>query len=207
MKKFEDIKQMWECEHNKVENLQTYDENAIETVIKNRIKLHKNTVMKYFWTTFILQLTVYAIFSHLFVKSLFSDTILWSCLIVIILFVPFTAVLLKKYKAIAVTKLNNNSDSSIKQFLQEHKYYLESFYKFKKRYEWVLVPVCSAILAIISFQKLVNLNSSNKWMVATLIFLSSSLIWYVLLRWQNKKSFEQPLDEINETINEFTKDV
>lgn len=207
MKKFEDIKQIWECEHNKVENLQTYDENAIETVIKNRIKLHKSTVMKYFWTTFILQLAVYAIFSHLFVKSLFSDTILWPCLIVIILFIPFTTVLLKKYKAIAVAKLNDDSGSSIKQFLQEHKAHLEGFYNFKKRYEWVLVPVCSATLAIIYFQKLANPDNSYTWMVATLIFLSSSLIWYVLIRWQNKKSFEQPLDEINETINEFTKDV
>jgi hypothetical protein len=207
MKKFEDIKQMWECEHNKVENWQTYDENAIESVIKSRIKLHKNTVMKYFWTTFILQLTVYAIFSHLFVKSLFSDTILWSCLIVIILFIPFTSVLLKKYKAIAVTKLNNNSGTSIKHFLQEHKYHLESFYKFKKRYEFVLVPVCSGITAIIYFQKFVNQASSYKWIIASIIFISSSIIWYVLIRWQNKKSFEQPLNEIDETINEFTKDV
>lgn len=206
MKKFEDIKQIWECEHNKVENLQAYDENAIETVIKNRIKLHKNTVMKYFWTTFILQLTVYAIFSHLFVKSLFSDNILWPCLIVIILFIPFTTVLLKKYKAIAVTNLNNNSGSSIKQFLHEHKSHLESFYKFKKRYELILVPVCSAITVIIYFQKFVNYVSSYKWIIALIIFTSSSLIWYVLIKWQNKKSFQDPLSQIDSTINEFTKD-
>lgn len=207
MKQFEDIKQMWECEHNKVKNWQTYDENAVEAVIKNRVKMHKKTVMKYFWTTFILQLSVYAIFSHLFVKSLFSDTILWPCLIVIILFIPFTSMLLKKYKAIAITNLNNNSGSSIKRFLQEHKYHLESFYSFKKLYEWVLVPVCSTIMVILYFQKFVKSENSFKWIIGSMIFISSSLIWYLLIRWQNKKSFQKPLSQIDETINEFTKDV
>ncbi|HEX6227738.1 MAG TPA: hypothetical protein VFZ52_25140 [Chryseolinea sp.] len=207
MTTIEDLKKIWETSQRAIANRPPYDDETLEKIIKTRMKKNMKKPMQYFWGSLFLQILVYALLSHVILKYGSDATTLISGIGGILLFVPFTVVLLKKFKQMAVTKpAEGNSGKSLYEFvLQQHKL-LTSFYSFKKRYELLLIPLSTAIGVFLTFELFVPGGAEGNPIGVAITFGISllSMVWSI--RHENSKSFKEPLNDLSLLLDEFRDD-
>lgn len=208
---FEDLKKRWEENQDPGANPAAYDRYTLDKIVRARTKKHMNQVMQYFWASFCLQVLVYAMLCAAMVKYGGNLETLLFCIAGVLLFLPFTIMLMKKFKAMAITKpavKNEGEDPGATLYnyaLRQHNL-LQSFYKFKKRYELILVPLSSAIGVFLVFKLFVPGGAMQYQEAATGIFIVTIVSCFAAIYMENKKSFEQPLQQLREILEEFKKD-
>jgi hypothetical protein len=183
---------------------QPYSAEALEKIFKKRVMKHTNKAMKYFWASFTLQIMVYGLFSHVILRFWMDVPIMLLGFAGILLFIPFTVMLMRKFKAIAKASMTRGTgtDNLHDYVLQQHTL-LQSFYTFKKRYELILIPLASAIGTILTFQLFVPggaLENINGVLIAFGLTIFSCFLAIIS---ENKKSFDQTLQQLKEILNEF----
>jgi len=112
-------------------------------------------------------------------------------------------VLLKKFKQMAIAKPEGNAGKSLHEYVTRQHTLLKSFYSFKRSYEFALVPLSSAIGVFLTFKLFVpgDVVAHLAGMVITFILTLVAMV--VAIRAENKKSFEQPLKELEQLLQEF----
>ena len=202
MSTLEDFKKTWE---NKCQvSAKAYDQTALKNIIRSRTQKSMSVAMRYFWASFSLQILVYALLTHVIVKyGSDPETLIFGtgC---ILLFVPFTVMLMRKFKRMASTRPDeSNSGSSLRSYVQQQYSLLHDFYTFKKWYEFLLIPLASAIGIFLTFKLYVPGGVFAYIPTAIVIFIVTLVSCALAIISENKKSFEQPLGELQKIIEEF----
>ena len=205
MSTLEELKKEWEQKSN-VGLRDHYNEESFGKMIKSRVKKQTNASMKYFWASFALQLLVFALLSHVIVKY-WND---WSIVLVsiagMVMYFPFMIMLMKRFKAIAMTRPQDSTASSLQAYVARRHELLRSFYQFKRRYELFLIPVVSAIGVWLVFQLWVP-GGVSAYPSGAIITFGITLISCIAAIWsENKRSFENPLRQLQQVLDEFKND-
>lgn len=181
----------------------TYTEVSMKKIVKSRVNNHLTTSMQYFWASFALQIVVYALLSHVIIKYINDLTIVVPGILGILLFTPFTIMLMKKFKRMATSNLNEVNASSINEYVSKQRELLESFFTFKKRYEIILIPLSAAVGVLLTFSLYVPGGARAHVIGALLTYALTLISCYMAIRSENKKSFVQPLEKLNAILNEY----
>jgi len=204
MSTFEDLKKMWGANQETAQVYKTYDHKTLENIIKSRMKKNMKKSMHYFWGAFFLQILVYALLSHVILKYGADTKTLFAGIAGMLLYLPFTILLMKKFKQMAILKpAQGNSGRSLFQYVLQQRALLQSFYTFKKRYEFLLVPLSTIIGVFLTFKLFVpgGIEENPAGAIITFLITLSGMVASIHL--ENKKSFEQPLHDLNQLLNEF----
>jgi hypothetical protein len=203
MSTFEELKKVWEANQESAVPYTPYDHKSLDNIIKSRTKKNMKKAMHYFWGALFLQILVYALLSHVIIKYGGDTKTLFFGIGGILLHLPFTILLIKKFKRMAIVKPAQGNSASLHQYVfQQHKL-LRSFYTFKKRYEFLLVPLSTAIGVFLTFKLFVPGGVEGNPTGAILTFLITLVTMVASIRSENKKTFEQPLRELNQLLDEF----
>lgn len=203
MTTLEDLKKAWDKNQAAQFTAQPYNELSLKQIFRSRVKKHMKASMQYFWASFVLQIMVYALLSNVIVTHWSDKTILALSIGGVLLYIPFTIMLMKKFKAIASAKLIDQRGTSLHQYVSRHHALLTSFYRFKKRYELLLIPVSCAIGTILTFMIYVPGGVYAHFSGAVITFIIAIVSCAVAIRAENIKSFERPLQQIKGILNEF----
>lgn len=203
MKTLEELKKNWDKTMNMPAGEALYDRISMEKVIRAKVKQHTNTAMQYFWASFILQILVYALFSHVAVKYWSYPQAVLPSLVGIALYIPFTIMLLKRFKAIATLKPVGEAAASMQNYVYGHHQLLQKFFTFKKGYEYFLIPVSSAIGVYLIFELYVPGGAFGHPTGAVIILMLTLLSCLLAIRAENKRNFERPLRHLSEILQEF----
>jgi hypothetical protein len=211
MSTFEDLKKKWNENQDSASASAAYDQPALEKIFRSRIKKHTGRVMQYFMASFFLQVLVYAMLCAVMVRHGRDRETLLFCIAGILLFLPFTVMLMKKFKAMAIAKpvVENEGDDaggSLYNYVLKQHDLLQGFYKFKKWYELILIPLSSAIGIFLIFKLFVPGGAAQYREAATGLFIITLITCFATIYIENKKSFEQPLHQLREVLGEFKRD-
>lgn len=165
---------------------------------------NKNIAMQYFWASFTLQILVYAMLCHVVIRYWGQHDIKIAALTGIALYIPFTLMLLKKYKRIAETRLMEKVDDSLYNNIVFCRQELGSFYRFKKRYEIILVPLSAAIGVFVTFELYLPGGVAAHPIAAVITLIAALLSCLYAVRLENEKNFRQPLARFQQMLDEFT---
>jgi hypothetical protein len=177
--------------------------DSFEKMIRTRVKKHTNMAVQYFWAAFVLQILVYALLGHVVVKYWFDTQAVLTALVGVVMYVPFTVVLMRRFKAIARTSMHKNDADSLQKSIQQRYDYLQRFYRFKQRYEWMLIPVSSMIGVFLVFRIWVPGGVQAHWMAAAITLAVTLVSCGVAIFAENKRNFERPLGELRAVLGEF----
>jgi len=204
MSTFEELKNSWEKNQVTITNSQGYDHAAFEKIVRSRTKKHTNTAMQYFWAAFVLQIAVYALLAHVIVKYGGDIETLLLSVTGLLLFLPFTIMLMTKYKRMAVAKPEEgNTITSLFNYVMRRYSLLKEFYKFKRRYEFLLIPLSSMIGVFLVFKLYVPGSVEKNLMGAIITFVITLTSCILAIRSENKKNFEKPLHQFQCLLEEF----
>jgi hypothetical protein len=179
------------------------DEASLRKIITSRVRKHTKASFGYFWASLALQIGVYALFSHFIIRYWSQTQILLLSLLGILLYLPFTIVLLQKFKRVARGRLRSSEQSSVLDYLTEQHQLLHRFFTFKKRYEMVLIPLSAAIGVILVFTLYVPGGVQAFPLGAFITYSLTLLSCYWAIRNENQKSFIQPLRQLRAILQEY----
>src|SRR5688572_9633181 len=113
--------------------------------------------------------------------------------------------LLQKFRGLATTKLpgKEKTETSLYNFVQKQQMLLRSFYKFKKQYELFLIPFSSALGVTLTFEILVPGGVNENWTGVIVAFIITLISCITGIRSENKKSFKEPIQELQKILDEF----
>ena len=202
MSTFENIKKIWdENQHAGLQN-PVYDQETFRKIVIARTKRNINKSMQYFWAAFVLQLLVYGLLSNVIVTHWSDQQTLLFCVVGIALFIPFTVVLMKKFKQMAITKPGNGR-TSLYNYVFSQQTLLRSFYRFKRRYELLLVPVSTAIGVFLTFKLWVPGGIMAYPVGALITFALTVVSCAIAIYSENRKHLRKPLENLRQLLEEF----
>ena len=183
---------------------QQVDRAGLQAIAKAQSARHVNRAMQYFWASFTLQLIVYALLSHVFIRFWGVPAVQGICLAGGLLYLPFTLVLLRQFKRVArPTPARPAADSSLQAQTQQQYDSLRTFYRFKRRYEYGLIPLSTALGVWLTFRLYVPGGVPQHPAGAALTYLLSLLACGWAIWRENHRHFEQPLRQLKVLLEDF----
>jgi hypothetical protein len=203
METLEELKKYWEESHPLTTGAAGADEKSVETAIRKRIRREKNVVMEYFWSTFVYQIMIYAFASHLVIKHWSNMTIVGWSVSAIVLYLPFTVILMKRFKSISRPVSIGVAGQSILANVQYQYSVLSGFFRFKKGFDWVGIPLSAAIIVIILFNLFADSGVSAHLTGAVLLYAGVLAAFIATTHLQNRKRFIQPLQQLESVLKDL----
>jgi hypothetical protein len=207
MSTFENIKKIWDENQHTDFQIPTYNHETFKKIVMSRTKKNINKSMQYFWGAFVLQLLVYGLLSNVVITHWNDPQTVWLGILGIALFIPFTVVLMKKFKRMAIAKpLETGGKISLYNYVRSQHSLLQSFYRFKQRYELILIPVSSAIGVFLTFKLWVPGGVSANPTGALITFAITVISCAAAIYSENRKNFRGPLTDLHQLLEEFEHD-
>lgn len=208
MLNFENLKKTWHGQTALPPGPTSYDQASLEKLIRTRVNKHLKASLQYFWASFALQMLMYALLGHVTIKYWQDAEMRTFTFGGILLYLPFTLVLLHKFKRMATIKPSGpaNAVTSLHDFVLRQQTLLRSFYKFKKRYELILIPLSTAIGVFVTFRLFVPGGVAAHWTGAAITYILSLLSYLAAIRAENRKGFEKPIQQLQAILDEFRGD-
>lgn len=184
-----------------------YEVSDISRIIHKRVGTHLRESMHYFWASFVLQLVAYALYTHVLIRYIHDPYTATLAAAGVLLYIPFTIVLMRKFKQMAVARPQiENDNASSHAYILSQRDTLLAFFRFKVRYEWILIPLSSLVGTLLVFKIWVPggpVESPTGVFITAAITLLSC---YLAIRRENNKSFRAPLARLEELLKEFSED-
>lgn len=200
MENLDQLKQKWA---HALAHLGPFDEASMRKLVKSRINKHTRQAYNYFWASFVMQILMYAMLCHVTIRFWNNPSIVAPAIGGMLLFIPFTVVLMKKFKAMAVTPLGGTESSSVLSYVQEQRNQLASILQFKIRYELVLIPLINAVGVAVPIGMYMQGGLMGNLGLATGLYFLSLVVCYFANRSENQKSFIAPMKRLDGVLEEY----
>jgi hypothetical protein len=201
----EQLKNKWAQRNTSFTAAGSYDQATLQKIIKSRIGKQQHISMQYFWASLTLQIIVYALLTHVAIKYRADTAVLGVAFFCMMLYIPFTIMLLRKFKRMAVLKMEGQHAAGLPIYeyvMQQHEL-LVSFYSFKRKYELFLIPLSSAILIWIFFRIYLPGGITTYPIGAFLCFLFTLGSCIAAIVAENKKRFKRPIYQLEEILQDL----
>ncbi len=199
MATLEELKKEWQSGTRRATH---YDVNTYKKLIQQKMKKQQTAIFKYFWGTFVFHLIVYAMLTHVLVRFWSDSAIVIAALAGLLVTIPFTTIMVRRFSKMASDRFTDN-DSSIVQFITRQRDLLASYFVFKKRYEWMMIPLQCAVGVFIVYHLFMPGGVLAHPLSATIVFALSVISCIAAIRIENKENFAAPLLNLNELIREL----
>lgn len=174
----------------------------LNKMIRLRTRRQVNRSMGYFWKSLVYHILVYALLCNTIARHWDQVGLVALCLVGIATFVPFTTILVKRFRALA-TAGPTYGERSAAEVVAAKERVLSAFFRFKQRYELFLVPLSCAIGTVVVFNLYVpggTMSNLNLALMTFMVALGSCA--YALFR-ENKSNFREPLKELRSILGEL----
>jgi len=203
METFDEIKKLWSENANPFNKSVTLAD--VDLLISNRIKKVKSNFREYFWASFFYQNLVYGCLAFLIVRYFGRPEIVIPSAAGLLLYIPFTIMFMKKFKSAFL--LNKEgvafSDDDIYLNIKNGYNRMSEFIRLKNRFDWVMVPLNSVLIVLINFILFVPGGVQAYPMAAIILLIVWHVIFIIAIRFENKKKFKEPLQQMERILEEF----
>jgi hypothetical protein len=156
--------------------------------------------MEYFWASFIYQLVIYALMTHLVIRFWGE----WQTMAVgvggILLYIPFTWLQLRKFKAMARAPMGTVPLLDMQAHVRNQYELLSRFFRFKQIFDWVSLPVTAFLFVVFIFKLYVTGALEQHPVGALLTYLLALGMLVAGIRRENQKSFAIPLGQLQSVL-------
>ena len=205
METLEDLAKCWKVQkHPSYAPLNT---EVVGSVITMRAKREQRAVREYFTVSFFWQLLVYAFMSHFIIRFWGDWQFTGWCMAGIVLYVPFTVIFMKKFKAMGIRDFGKHGlpVQDIYNNLKTRHTLLTEFYHFKSYFDWIGIPLSCFILLVILFKLYADSGVETHVMGASILYAFILGLFVVATWFENKKRFKEPLHKLKLLIQDMEK--
>ena len=201
----ESLKNTWKENQPAGSGMSNLDDKTMKAIIRSRTKKQVIAPMQYFWGAFVLQIILYAILTHIIIRFWSSMNIVLPALFAFLLYLPFTFMLMSRFKKLAAIQpiLQADPNISLKDFVSRQYETINDFFSFKKSYELFLIPMSTAFGTYLFFEIYLPGGVVKYWNGAVLTFVITLLTTILSILYENRKKFRKPLEDLRLILEDF----
>jgi hypothetical protein len=199
--------ELWKDGDGREPNLSPLRSQDLHRIVSTRVRRERGIVSKFIWAAVVYQIILYSFLTHVLVTRWGDERILLLCLSGLALYIPITAALIRKVKAFCrpMSSLAGSQVSDILRGVENEYARLADFYKFKKRLDWIGVPVSCAIVVVVTFTLFVKGGVEGNPLGSVVVFLLWLGMSLIAILAENKKRFLSPLRHLELVLSDLRK--
>jgi len=177
----------------------------LQAIIASRVRKEFKTVSEFVWAAIVYQIILYSFLTHTFIRHWGNLQIMLLCLAGGACYIPLTVALMRRIKTLFGRPSEAPGSSVPDVFRKVAGEYarLADFFQFKKRMDWIGVPVSCAIIVLVTFTLFVNGGVEGNPLGSLVVFAVWVGLSVIAIHAENKKRFVSPLRHLELLLDDL----
>ena len=177
----------------------------LQAIVSSRVKKELKTVSQFVWAAIVYQIILYSFLTHTLVRHWGEMRIVLLCLAGAALYIPLTFVLIRRVGTLfrSPSEAPGSMVPDVLHKVEGEYARLADFFQFKRRMDWIGVPISCAIIVLVTFTLFVKGGvERNPWASVALfaLWVGMSLI---AIQAENRKRFVSPLLHLEQILDDL----
>lgn len=177
----------------------------LQAIISSRVRKEFKKVAEFVWASIVYQIILYSFLTHTLIRHWGDIRIMLLCLAGGALYVPMTAALMRRIRSLyrRPSEAPGSPVPDVFRKVEGEYARLADFFQFKKRMDWIGVPVSCAIIVLVTFTLFVGGGIEGNPLGSLVVFAVWVGLSLTAIRAENKKRFISPLRHLELVLNDL----
>jgi hypothetical protein len=198
-----EIDDVWKEGKSREAGLAPLTGKELQAMISSRVRKEFKTVSQFVWAAIAYQIILYSFLTHTLIRHWGEMRIVVLCLAGAAFYIPLTVALISRVRTLCPLEAPGSVVPDVLHKVEGEYARLADFFQFKKRMDWIGVPVSCAIIVLVTFTLFVKGGvEGNPW--ASLAFFA---LWIgmslIAIRAENRKRFVSPLLHLEHILDDL----
>jgi len=200
-----EMENVWKEGKAREEGLAPLTGKDLQAIISSRVRKELKTVSQFVWAAIAYQIILYSFLTHTLVRHWGDIQTMLLCLAGAALYIPLTVALLRKVKKLCRSHSEALGSAVPDVFHKVEGEYarLADFFQFKKRMDWIGVPVSCAIIVLVTFTLFVEGGVKANPVAGLTIFALWVGMSLIAIHAENRKRFIAPLRHLEQVLEDL----
>jgi hypothetical protein len=195
-----ELEMVWKASQTSEAEPALVNPKDLQAIIASRVKKEFKAVSEFVWAAVAYQIILYSFLARTLVRHWGDTQSMLLCLGGAALYIPLTVALIRRVKKLFV---RGSTVPDIFHKVEGEYSRLRDFFQFKKRMDWIGVPVSCAIIVLVTFTLFVE-GGVMRNPATSLVFFA---VWVgmsvMAIRAENKKRFILPLRRLEGILGDL----
>ena len=177
----------------------------LQAIIASRVRKEFKTVSEFVWAAIVYQIILYSFLAHTFIRHWGDMQTVLLCLAGGACYIPLTVALIRRIKTLFrhPSEAPGSPVPDVFRKVEGEYARLADFFRFKKRMDWIGVPVSCAIIVLVTFTLFVKGGVEGNPAGSLLVFAVWVGLSLIAIHAENKKRFISPLQHLELLLNDL----
>ena len=177
----------------------------LQAIIASRVRKEFKTVSEFVWAAIVYQIILYSFLAHTFIRHWGDMQTVLLCLAGGACYIPLTVALIRRIKTLFrhPSEAPGSPVPDVFRKVEGEYARLADFFQFKKRMDWIGVPVSCAIIVLVTFTLFVKGGVEGNPAGSLLVFAVWVGLSLIAIHAENKKRFISPLQHLELLLNDL----
>lgn len=183
--------------------------NDLHSIAASRVRKQFKTVAGFVWASVVHQIILYSFLSYTLVRNWGNTPIMLLCLAGAAAYVPLTAALLRRARALysGTSDTAGTASADIGHYVRAQRDRLADFFRFKRRMDIVGVPVSCAIVVFVTFTLFVSGGVMAYPIASAVVFAIWIGMSAAAVCAENRKRLAAPLKHLEQVLGDLERAV
>ena len=179
-------------------------ETDLQAIISSRVRKELKTVSQFVWAAIVYQIILYSFLAHTLVRHWGDRQIMLLCFAAGAFYIPLTIALVRRVRTLFGCFTGKPGSPVPDVFLKVESEYtrLADFFQFKKRMDWIGVPVSCAIIVLVTFTLFVRGGVQANPVAGLALFALWVGMSLIAIHAENRKRFISPLRHLKQILDD-----
>ena len=176
----------------------------LQAIVSSRVRKELNTVIQFVWAAIVYQIILYSFLTHTLVRHWGDMQITLVCFTAGAFYIPLTIAIIRRARTFCGRSTAKPGSPVPDVFLKVETEYarLADFFQFKKRMDWVGVPVSCAIIVLVTFTLFVRGGVEGNPVAGLAVFALWVGMSLIAIHAENRKRFISPLRHLKQILDD-----
>jgi hypothetical protein len=176
----------------------------LHAIISSRVRKQFKTVSQFVWAAIVYQIILYSFLTHTLFRHWGDMWTMLLCLGGVALYVPLTIAFIRRVrKLFGPPGAPGSMVPDLFHKVESEHTRLADFFRFKKRMDWIGVPVSCGIIALVTFTLFVKGGVPANPLAALAFFAIWVAMSLVAIHAENRKRFISPLRHLQQVLDDL----
>ena len=177
----------------------------LQGIISSRVRKEFKTVSQFVWAAIVYQIILYSFLTYTLFRHWGDMRIMLLCLTGGAFYIPLTVALLRRVGTLyrRPSEAPGSPVPDVFHKVEGEYARLADFFQFKKRMDWIGVPVSCAIIVLVTFTLFVPGGVQGNPLGSLVVFALWVGLSLIAIHAENKKRFISPLQRLELVLNDL----
>ena len=200
-----EMENAWKKGKAREESLAPITGKDLHAIVASRVRKELKTVGQFVWAAIAYQIVLYSFLAHTFVRHWGDIQTMLLCIAGVALYIPLTAALLRRVGKLCrrTSEAPGSAVPDVFHKVEGEYARLADFFRFKKRMDWIGVPVSCAIIVLVTFTLFVEGGVEGNPVAGVAVFALWVGMSLIAIHAENRKRFIAPLRHLEQILEDL----